>query len=105
MAKKTIFRYFVDIRLTNESDHRNSLHIDACSRVGAMYQAIMLLKRYKIEKAFSVVVREEAYPIEKRKRIKAIKEKNKTDTRKKDNKKAIELIKSRLDCIKDHICD
>lgn len=101
MPSKQINRYFVDIRLSNESDHRQSLHINACSRVGAIYQAILMLKEYNIENAYAITVREEAYPIEKRKRARAIKEKNQKQTHTKDNKRILESIKSRLDAVLD----
>lgn len=99
MAIKSINRYFVDIRLSNESDNRHSLHIDACSRVGAIYQAVMMLKEYDIKDAYAIIVKKEAYPVAKRKRAKAIKEKNQKQALKKDNIKAINLIKSRLDAV------
>ena len=93
MAKKQINRYFVDIRLSNKSNHRKSVHIDACSRTGAIYQTILLLKEHKIDDIYAIIVREYAYPIAKRKRIKALKEKNKKNICEKDNLKAIESIK------------
>jgi len=105
MARKQINSYFVDVRLSNKSDHRKSLHIDACSRVGAIYQTTLLLKAYKIEDAFAIVVREEAYPVEIRKRKKAIKLKNKKETHKKNNKESIASIKSKLEALKNQLSD
>lgn len=93
MALKEIQRYFVDIRLSNKSDHRKSVHVDACSRTGAIYQALLLVKQHKIEDIYAIVVREEAYPVAKRKRKKALKNQQKTTSWKKDNLKAIESIK------------
>lgn len=105
MARAVINRYFVDIRLDNESNHRHSLHIDACSRVGAIYQSILMLKKHNIKDAYAITVKKEAYPVEKRKRLKAIKLKNQKQTHKKNNKNAINLIKSRLEAIKNQKSD
>lgn len=93
MPSKPINRYFVDIRLSNQSHHRKSVHVDACSRTGAIYQALLLVKEHKIDDIYAIVVREEAYPVEKRKRQKELKKLNKKNSWKKDNLKAIESIR------------
>lgn len=93
MPSKQINRYFVDIRLSKQSDHRKSVHVDACSRTGAIYQALLLVKEHKIDDIYAIVVREEAYPVAKRKRQKELKKQNKKNSWKKDNLKAIESIR------------
>ncbi len=100
MALEPIQRYFVDIRLSNKTDHRKSVHVDACSRTGAIYQALLLVKAHGIKDIYAIVVRETAYPIAKRKLAKAIKEQGKKSICKKDNLKAIESIKIGLKTIK-----
>jgi hypothetical protein len=97
MARETLLRYFVDIRLSNETNNRKSVHVDACSRTGAIYQALLLVKAHGIKDIYAIVVREEAYPVSKRKRTKVIKAQGKSTTWKKDNLKAIESIKIGLE--------
>jgi hypothetical protein len=97
MARKDIFRYFVNIRLTAKSDHKNSLHINACSRAGAIYQAIMLVKKYKIEDIHCITVRSKAYPLALRKRKRYLKSIGRVTTCKRSNDKSLKLIKSRLE--------
>jgi hypothetical protein len=99
MPLQPVFRYFVDIRLSNQSDNRKSLHIDACSRTGAIYQALLLVKAHNIKDIYAIVVREKAYPISKRTLSKTLREQNKTEFRNKNNLKAIESIKIGLKTI------
>jgi len=97
MAKSTLYRYYVDIRLSKDSDHRKSFHIDACSEVGAMTQALKLLKQSSVYNVYALTIRSTAYPVAKRKMAKALKEQNKTKTFVKDNLKTISDIKTFLD--------
>jgi hypothetical protein len=93
MTRKPINRYFVDIRLSNLSSNRKSVHIDACSRTGAIYQATLLMKKHNIDDIYAIIVREYAYPVAKRKRKKVLKEMGKKNCCEKDNLKAIESIR------------
>lgn len=93
MPLSPVFRYFVDVRLFTTSNHRKSLHIDACSPLGAMIQTTKLLEREKVKDIYSITIRSEAYPIAKRERRKLIKLQGREHTFKRDNKKTIQKIK------------
>jgi hypothetical protein len=97
MPVDIIKRYYIDVRFENTGNERRSFHINACSECGAIYQTTLLLKKNGIKQVYSILVREEAYPIEKRKRLKTLKEKKKHFTIKRDNEKAIDSIKARLE--------
>lgn len=96
MARDIIYKYFVDVKFSNTDNDRRSFHINACSGCGAIYQVTLLLKKNKISKVYSILVREEAYPIEKRKRLRTIKAKKKHFYIKRNHEKAIESIKAKI---------
>jgi hypothetical protein len=96
MARQTIYKYYVSIRLNDKENIRNNIHINACSKVGALYQAVLLLKKYDVKEVYSLTIRLKAYPIEKRKRQKFLKEMGQKKVIERNNKKAINLIKQRI---------
>lgn len=105
MAINTIYKYFAYVRFSKTDSEYCSFHIDACSELGAIYQTTLLLKKHKIKKVYSITIKENSYPIEIRKRKKFIKEtikkKNLSKSFKieRNNIKAIESMKARLDAI------
>ena len=105
MARNTIYKYFAYVRFSKTDSEYCSFHINACSELGAIYQTTLLLKKHNIEKVYSISIREDFYPIEIRKRKQFIKEnKKKKDLSKsfkieRDNIKAIESMKARLNAI------
>jgi hypothetical protein len=96
MARSTIYRYFVDIRTSKSTDHRKSIHVDACSRTGAIYQALLIIKEHDIKDIYAITVREQSYPIEKRKRQKELKKLKIKKIRKINNLRSIQNIKMNL---------
>jgi hypothetical protein len=92
MPNAPIFRYYVDVRLSNSRDDRKSFHIDACTRTGAFYQTWKLLKKHNINEVWAVTIRQKAYPVAKAKLVKDIISQYNRQSQRVDNLETVKAI-------------
>lgn len=67
MPKTDVNCYFVRVRTSKSNNYLTTLHINACSYVGAIYQATILLKQNKVEEIYSITVSSKYFPVAKQK--------------------------------------
>lgn len=94
MPNAPIFRYYVDVRLSNSRDDRKSFHIDACTRTGAFYQTWKLLKKHNISEVWAVTIRQKAYPIARAKLVKDIVRQYNRQSQRVDNLETVKAIQN-----------